>query len=160
MEMPEEKPVFIESSTIKSRIAQSAWRNTIDKVPTYGSGVGKIAPDRGEILYWSRSDDTKQIGMVNWLDGQQWSTPAPEDYIGMAYYNGRMFVLFDKECTVLDNKGNIEATYPLTLPSPYEFRSLEILPARENHPAALVLGAQAQAEDGLFYQIQIYKLSR
>ncbi len=157
LEWHEQLPVFVETTSIKARIAHRKWVQTIDKIPTWGANVYRIHPDLGQIIYHIY-DKEKRIGMVNWKDGSEWSAPAPEYAPLAAYHNKKMFYILDRECYQINDKCEIEASYPLMLPDPYEYRGLEILPASETTPAALVLMANSSDKDGLHSRFLMYKL--
>lgn len=157
LEWQEGLPSFTETTSIKARIAHRGWVQTIDKIPTWGANVYRVHPDLGQIVYHTY-DKEKRIGMVNWKNGSEWSAPAPEYAPLAAYHNKKMFYILDKECYQINDKCEIEASYPLPFPDPYEYRGLEILPASENHPAALVLMSNSSDKYGLHSRFLIYKL--
>lgn len=151
-------PTFVESTSIKARVAQESWKQALGKILTYTSNVYVTHPDLGQIVYQGKINGVDRIGMVNWKDGSEWSAPAPEYAPLAAYHNKKIFYILDKECYQINNKCEIEASYPLPFPDPYEYRGIEILPASDNNPAALVLMAKSSDKDGLHSKFLIYKL--
>jgi hypothetical protein len=151
-------PTFVESTSIKARAEQRDWKQALGKILTYTSNVYTLHTDLGQIVYQSKVNGENRIGMVNWKDGSEWSAPAPEYAPVAAYHNKKMFYILDRECYQINDKCEIEASYPLMLPHPYEYRGLEILPASETTPAALVLMANSSDKDGLHSRFLIYKL--
>ncbi len=146
-------PIFVANE--KVRIVHPAWSRTLERLPLEGCNVMRVESDKSQILYHCFGDSPRGAGMLNWRSGVTWFARVMEDVQRLAFHEDRMFVMYDYEVHALNGQGQVETVYPA--PNNFRYSGLDTLPAKDMHPAALVLICWSQHDPHL-NQCLVYQL--
>lgn len=148
-------PILIPGKALRARVMYPMWCRALDAVKIQQCNVLRVVPDQHYMLYHDFSTRPGRIGMINWRSGGTWTSPAPQDVPRLTFLEGRMFVLHEHEVHAINEAGEIEVVY--AAPRGFHYHDLDVLPAQNGHPAALVLACNSL--DLRDSQLQIFGLT-
>jgi hypothetical protein len=155
LQWQEGNPIFVETAGIRARKTHTDWCRTLDRLSVLDSYVLRVEPDMRRMIYYDSSQSPKHIGVVSWSNESTWSVPALHYVPVMAFHNGQMFLMYEREVHVLNQQAQIEMIY--RAPQGFAFCGIDILPLSESYPDALVLACNSFINPELS-QILLYRL--